>query len=105
MSRSCRAVLLIAAWSAAALSLAGCPWGHGSKQLGEPCRVNNECAGVRCTSGHGRDDASRPRDPSWVCTQACTSDADCVTSVRALVCQIPLDPAGHPAAHGVCVVK
>lgn len=91
-------------WVWTAILLAGCPWGRGSKKLGEACRVGNDCANAHCTSELVKDDPSARQDPSWVCTQTCTSDADCVTSVRKLACKVSLAPVTNPEKRGICVV-
>jgi hypothetical protein len=83
------------AWFWLFLCLAACG-GRGSKQFGEPCEGDNDCAAGMCVAGADGDQAS--------CTRSCARTTDCpqgwacsgVTQDNVLVCA-----HGAPTPFGV----
>lgn len=90
-TRLARRALAVALLFASVCTLAACPFGRGSKELGEECEHHNDCAGAWCEAK--------------VCSAACRSDADCAPAKTPMKCVGNVKSKNNPEGYGACAVR
>lgn len=90
MTKPQRRIARAIALAAMVASVAACPLGRGSKELGETCERNTDCANAMC--------------PDKVCSKSCKADADCAPAKVKMICKGNAKTESNKEGNGRCAV-